>query len=241
MRVMKRLSFYRSLIICGLALGSAGLAYAQEVPPASPEGDDSLPYIEPYLPEDKPALPQDDQAEEPPRFEKPDYAHLSEEAEREARLDDLFLRIRAETDETTAELIAEEIWAVWLESGSASVNFLIRRGTAAQKKDDKKLARRMFDHVVDLRPDYAEGWSRSARLAIEEDDLSRALTDVTEALIREPRHFYALWTLGNIFEKLDRQAEALAAYEEAHQLYPALKAVKDRVNFMRQSVEGDVL
>lgn len=183
----------------------------------------------------------EEKAESDLKASQPDYSKLSKKAERAARLDKLFERLSTEDDAEDAKLIAEEIWAIWLDSGSASIDLLIRRGTAAQKKGDVTLARRMYDHVTALMPEYAEGWSRSARLAIEEEDLGRALSETTEALIREPRHFYALWTMGNLLERLGRQDAALEAYIEANRLYPELKAVKDRVTLMRGSVEGEVL
>lgn len=172
---------------------------------------------------------------------KPDYSQLTPDTERTVRLDALFERLKAETNPDTANLIAEEIWAIWLDSGSASVNFVLNRGIAAQKSGEKDLARRMFDQVTTLEPTYAEGWSRSARLATEEEDLNRALVEITQALIYEPRHFYALWTLGNIMERLGRNDDAYEAYLEANKLYPELKAVKDRVDMMRAEVDGDVL
>ena len=171
----------------------------------------------------------------------PDYSRLPESAERAVRLDALFDRLQAEDNAEAANLIAEEIWAIWLDSGSDSVNMLLRRGTAAQKRGDDRLARRMYNHVIELSPDYAEGWARSARLAYEEDDLSRALSEVTQALILEPRQFYAHWTLGNIFEKIGRTEEAYETYKEANRLYPELMPVKDRLEMMKGSIEGDVL
>ena len=176
-----------------------------------------------------------------PLNDKPDYSDLTEEAERAVRLDELFTRLQAKTNPEDANLVAEEIWAIWLDSGSDTVNFILRRGTAAQKRNDNKLARRMFDHVTTLNPDYAEGWARSSRLALEEKDLSRALNEAAQALIYEPRHFYALWTMGNVFEQLGRQDEALEAYREANKLYPELKAVKDRVGALQNDIDGDVL
>ena len=173
--------------------------------------------------------------------EKADYSDLTEEAERAAKLDSYFERLKTETNPEDANLIAEDIWAVWLDSGSDTVNFILRRGTAAQKRNDIKLARRMYDHVTTLNPDYAEGWARSSRLALEEKDLSRALNEAAQALIYEPRHFYALWTMGNVFEQLGRQDEALEAYREANKLYPELKAVKDRLGAMQSAIDGDVL
>ena len=173
--------------------------------------------------------------------DKPDYSDLTEEAERTAKLDSYFERLKAETNPEDANLIAEDIWAVWLDSGSDTVNFILRRGTSAQKRNDIKLARRMYDHVTTLNPDYAEGWARSSRLALEEKDLSRALNEAAQALIYEPRHFYALWTMGNVFEQLGRQDEALEAYREANKLYPELKAVKDRLGALQSDIDGDVL
>jgi len=173
--------------------------------------------------------------------EGPDYSHLTPKTERHARLDEIFSRLQAETDPDDANLIAEEIWALWLDSGSASIDFVLRRGSGAHKRKDHELARRMFDHVTTLSPDYAEGWARSSRLALDEKDLGRALTEAAQALVLEPRHFYALWTMGNVFEQLGRQDEALEAYREANKLYPELKAVKDRLGAMQSAIDGDVL
>ena len=174
-------------------------------------------------------------------LEKPDYSHLPESEERALRLNALFERLQAEENAEKANLIAEEIWAIWLDSGSSSVDMLLRRGTAAQKRGNDRLARRMYNHVIELAPDYAEGWARSARLAYEENDLSRALTEVTKALLLEPRQFYAHWTLGNIFEKIGRSEEAYETYKEANRLYPELMPVKERLEMMKGSIEGDVL
>ena len=172
---------------------------------------------------------------------QPDYSRLTPDEERTARLDALFERLLITEDSDTANLVAEEIWAIWLDSGSPSVNLLLKRGTAAQKKGEQDLARLMFAKVTELEPSYAEGWSRSGRLAFDERDFGKALVDITQALIYEPRHFYALWTLGNIFEQLGRTDEAFEAYSEAHKLYPALEAVEGQMNKLRKDVEGDVL
>lgn len=230
--------------------------FAQTAPP---KDGTQLPPPEPILPdEDRPETPDldtlpenlpDDPVDEngvsdftaPNIPEQPDYSKMSSAAERRARLDKLFLRLANAANEEQGELIAEEIWALWLDSGSASVNFVLRRGAAAQTNGKMKLARAMYDHTLDLMPDYAEGWARSSRLALEEKNLSRALTEAARALTLEPRHFYALWTMGNVFEQLGRNEEALEAYREANKLHPKLKAVEDRVNALRSSLEGDVL
>lgn len=209
-----------------------------------PPGFEDIPDIDIPQPEDPQlgmAETPNATAETPLLTERPDYSELSELEERKEKLDALFLRLQGAETEESAGLIAEEIWAIWLDSGSQSVNLLLRRGTAAQKRGDKSLARRMYNHVTSLSPEFAEGWARSARLSLEEEDFSRALSDVTQALILEPRQFYAHWTLGNIFERVGRNEAAFQAYQEAARLYPELKAVKDRLKMIEKSVEGDVL
>ncbi|MEM9600180.1 MAG: tetratricopeptide repeat protein, partial [Pseudomonadota bacterium] len=172
---------------------------------------------------------------------QPDYSRLSAGEERAARLDDMFARlVEAETEEA-GRLIAEEIWAIWLDSGSASVNLIIRRGTGAQSSGNIEMARIMFDHVTRLAPGFAEGWARSSRLSLEEGDFSRAVGEAVQALSLEPRHFYALWTLGNVLEQMGRTEEALDAYREANRLYPALETVSDRISALELRMGGAVL
>ena len=166
---------------------------------------------------------------------------ITSEAERTQKLDELFETLAATEDENDANLVAEEIWAVWLRSGSASIDYVLMRGNTAQKSGDLDLAARMYDHVIRLEPEYAEAWVRSGRVALETGDFGQAIHDITQGLIYEPRHFYALWTLGNIFEKLGQNDEAFEAYTEALKLYPALKAVKDRVEYLSSAVEGEAL
>ncbi|MEP3655426.1 MAG: hypothetical protein ABJO36_11075 [Litorimonas sp.] len=171
----------------------------------------------------------------------PDYSKLSPKAERAARLNDLFVKLAERDDEESANLVAEEIVAIWTESGSASVNLLLRRGSEATAKGDAKLARKMYNYAVDLSPEYAEAWARSARLALTQKQYNRALNESLKTLQLEPRHFYTLWTLGNVFEVLNRQDEALEAYREANRLYPELKAVKERLEQLEIEIGGTVL
>ena len=176
-----------------------------------------------------------------PESLEPDYSKLSPKAERAARLDDLFKKLAEREEEEDAKLVAEEIMAIWIDSGSASVNLLLRRGSDASAKGNPKLARKMYNYAVDLSPDYAEAWARSSRLAFARKDYNRALNESLKTLTLEPRHVCTLWTLGNVFEALGRSDEALEAYREANRLYPALKVVKDRLDVLEGEVEGSVL
>ena len=235
------MSMRQVLFIIIFIVFGAGSAFAQEakpktdLPPLAP-----APKVQPKT--STPDANPDANPEANPETPKggKDLTVRSEE-DRVRMLADLFVNLKAATDEEEASLIAEEVWAVFLQSGSASVDFLLHRGIAAQNRGDNKLARRMYDHVLRLQPNYAEGWSRSGRLAAEEEDLSRAVSDTTQALILEPRHFYALWTLGNILETLERPDDAFEVYAEANKLYPEHKQIKERVELLKESAKGKAL
>ncbi len=217
-----------------------------ELPPPEPL---QIPPIEDFNPETDPEVTPLDETPEVgiegedivPEDIAPDYSKLSPRAERAAKLDDLFAKLAEREDEESANLVAEEITAIWTESGSASVNLLLRRGSEAAAKGDAKLARKMYNHAVDLSPEFAEGWARSARLALTQKQYNRALNESLKALALEPRHFYTLWTLGNVLEVLNRPDDALETYREANRLYPELKVVKDRLAELENEVEGTVL
>ncbi len=211
-----------------------------DLPPEIPEGDpldpdasDDVETIMPGLPE---PLSEEELAED-----APDYSQLSRQAERAARLDDMFARLQAAESEASAKLIAEEIWAVWVRSGSPSVDFTLRRAAAAQARGDGATARALYDVVTELQPDFAEGWARSARLALAEEDYSRAIGDAVRALQYEPRHYYALWTMANVLERMGKADQALEAYREANRIYPELKSVKDRLETLEAQLSGGVL
>lgn len=214
--------------------------------PPQPRIDDGVPDLPP--PEFLPEVDPDAEAPETtppvaptPDIEVPDYSRLSSKAERAIRLDGLFERLAEADNEETSQLISEEIYALWLDSGSPSVNLVLRRGGAAHTAKDLELARALFDHVTVLEPEFPEGWARSARLALEEQDYERAISESVRALTYEPRHFYALWTLGNVLDRLGRVEEALDAYQEAARIHPQLTAVTERVTALERQLGGSLL
>jgi len=212
-------------------------------PPPLP-GEPLAPTIPSPEPDPEPDTPTDDIIIAPDLPPAPDYTALPPRAERDARLVALFDRLSSLDDTSEVErakLVSEEIWALWQDSGSPSVNYLLVRADEAQKTGELSKTRRFLDQMTLLEPDFTEAYARSARLALDEGNYNRAIRDTTEALTREPRHFYALWTLGNVLERLGKNEEALEVYREANALFPLLGGVKTRLDALEGSVLGDVL
>lgn len=119
-----------------------------------------------------------------------------------------------------AQFIEKDVWDAWLYEGGATTDILMERGLDAQENGDNSLARDMYDRVILIEPDYAEVWHRRAALFFADGKYDEALADFEEALEREPRHFGAWTGLGVLFEAIDQNAAAIAAYREALAIYP---------------------
>lgn len=159
-------------------------------------------------------------------------------ASREAVLRDLFDRLRGAEDEENAELIAAAIEKIWLQSGSDTVDLLMSRVTQLMQKEELDVALNILDSVVEIAPDYAEGWNRRATVLFLKRDFRRSLDDLRHVLALEPRHFKAINGLGLIMQELGDKKAALKAFRQALRVYPRLSETKQIERELAREVEG---
>ncbi len=152
--------------------------------------------------------------------------------------DEMFEKLKNAPSESEANDRAMDIWASWMESGSATVDIAMERATAAQAAGDNDTARALLDRVILIQPDYAEAWNRRASIFLTEENYPEALRDLNEALKHEPRHFGAWAGLGMLFESMDAQEEALEAYREALAVYPLMPSAKKAAGRLSKQAEG---
>ncbi|MEZ5937881.1 MAG: tetratricopeptide repeat protein [Hyphomonadaceae bacterium] len=150
-------------------------------------------------------------------------------------------KLKTITNEAEAGQLEEEIWDAWLVSGSPTVDILMRRGLDALEAQDTDLARDMFDRVILIKPDYAEGWNRRALLFFNDGKFTEAIYDLEQALTYEPRHFGAWIGLAMIFEQIEKPQAALEAYRKALEIYPLAQAAKQGEARLVNAVEGRAL
>ncbi|MBB3997470.1 hypothetical protein [Aureimonas pseudogalii] len=234
------------LLASSLLVGGTALAPAQDVP--SPEigrAQDAPPPGAPTLPNGpeaaspaEPGSPAIAPPALPPALPVPtDPARPA--ASRAERLDTLFAELKREADPDKAGVIAARIQAEWLDSGSATIDLLMGRAAQAASRKDMAAALDLLDQTIVLAPDYAEGWNRRATLQYGADRFDLSIADVEATLKREPRHFGALAGLATMYEELGRRREALATYERALAIYPALKAAQDSVIKLADELAGE--
>ena len=170
--------------------------------------------------------------------ETPDKTPRPPRGDRTKNLDFLFEALKAAPDADSAKLVEGRIWALWIASGSDTADLLMSRVKQATDAKDTKLAIRLLDAVIELRPDYVEAWNRRATIHFSNKDYGRSLADIRQVLAREPRHFGALTGLGVIMQEFNEDKFALEAFRKALAVNPHLSKVPDFVKTLTEKVEG---
>ncbi len=159
-------------------------------------------------------------------------------AARAKLLDDLYAHLATAEDQVHAQPIMDAIEKLWLYSGSDTINVLMDRAAAAINAKQLSLALKLLDAVVELAPDYAEGWNRRAYVHFSENDTGRALGDLRRVLALEPNHYKALEGLGQILKDIGQKKAALKAFKELLQVNPNFQGAQQAAEELQREVEG---
>jgi len=136
------------------------------------------------------------------------------------RLDGLFEELQDVDSRRAATRIEAEIWRIWTETDNEPVRSLMASAARAMERENYSAALGRLDTVVQIAPDYAEGWNRRATVRYLVGDYKGSLEDIERVLELEPRHFGALAGRGLCLVELDRLEGALEAFNAALEVNP---------------------
>ena len=126
-------------------------------------------------------------------------------------------------------------------SGSDTSDLLMSRALQAMQGKSYPLALEVLDAIVDLQPDWAEGWNKRATVRWLAGDSKGSMADIAETLKLEPRHLGALSGLGAILEEAGQREEALRVYQRGLDIAPNYGPMKDAVKRLKAAVAGQTL
>ena len=173
---------------------------------------------------------------EPPGGPAP--AITPQDEKKGATLDTLFEDLAQAPDAKSALPVVARIQRIWMTSGSATVDLLMRRSALAIKGKELGLALDLADMVVRLSPEYAEGYNRRATIHYLNGDFGAAIKDIERVLALEPRHWGAMSGLGIILRRLDREDEALVTFQEVLRLNPHAQNARKAVEALDKKAAG---
>ena len=135
--------------------------------------------------------------------------------QRDARLPALFDKLKSAESLEAAQPVEAEIWTIWAQSEDDDVNLLMGLGVNAMAREDYGTALELFDKMVEVAPDFAEGWNKRATVLYLVGEFERSHADVETVLKLEPRHFGALSGLGLLYIAEGDGQKALDAFRPA--------------------------
>ncbi len=140
----------------------------------------------------------------------------------QAKIDQLFARLKRARSESEGRMIELELWQYWTKSGNSRIEDLMRRAHFLAQQGDLELSVRLLDRVVVERPGFVDGWNRRANVFYLMRRYNEALYSIAKVLDLEPRHFGALTGKAFINISKGRWQEALECLRRAVEIHPFL-------------------
>ena len=153
------------------------------------------------------------------------------------RLDGLFKQLKETKDDAEARGLETQIWAIWTRSDNEDVNQLMEVGSLAMAGQKFEIALNAFNRIIELAPNFAEGWNKRATLYYLMGNYPASLADIKRTLELEPRHFGALSGLGLVNVELEHDEAALAAFERALAVDPHLDSANKNAEALRERIK----
>lgn len=158
------------------------------------------------------------------------------------RLDDLFAELQAldKRRDDRADTLQGRIWRIWYEHERPEITEIMGAGLGALADERHREAVDAFTRVVELDPEYAEGWNRRATTYYQMGRFRDSLNDIERVLELEPRHFGAWAGRGLCLRELGRNEAAIESFERALEINPHLDHVYVEILRLRARMDEDV-
>ena len=154
------------------------------------------------------------------------YSLASPADQNDPALDDLFEQLAITTSDEEASNITREIWQRWTANDDPDVSQLMQIGIRALNYSTYRKALQSFDRVIEIAPEFAEGWNKRATLYYHIKEYRRSIDDIKKTLRLEPRHFGAWSGLGLVSIAQENYAGALAAFKKALSINPHIPNIR---------------
>lgn len=153
-------------------------------------------------------------------------------------LPELFAALKTAHSQSEAEPYVAEIWRRWsyVPDYEASVRML--RGLAHMQAGDLNAAISEFDVLVEMAPDFAEGWNRRATAYFYIGEFEKSVLDIQKTLALEPRHFGALSGLAMIYNELGKDEAALIVLKKVREINPNTPMIDENIKTLQEHIKG---
>ena len=163
--------------------------------------------------------------------------------ERNNKLDKLFDELKNTKDESSAQVIENEIWEIWSIHPSDDrrgfrLTELLIQGTRLMNMRELSKAYEVFTKVITVESDWAEAWNKRATVLYLMEQYESSLADIEITLVLEPRHFGALSGQALNYIELNLYEKAIKSYKSAQKIYPLLDSAKKMIPELQELINN---
>ena len=126
-----------------------------------------------------------------------------------------------------ASIVEQEIWSLWsTHPTDEKLTARLEEGSMFIRNQQPKRAREIFTEVINLDENWAEAWNKRATVLYMLGEFQKSQDDIDQVLALEQRHFGALAGQGLVNIQLKNYEKAIRSYEQAQEIYPAMRSPK---------------
>ena len=141
-------------------------------------------------------------------------------------LDRLFLDLKKNIPSKSVN-IEQKIWLLWSTHPSdEKLTSLLDEGSRLVQDQKFYKAISIFTDVIEIDPTWAEAWNKRATVFYMVGEFQKSQNDIDKVLALEQRHFGALAGQGLVNIQLKNYEKAIRSYEQAQEIYPAMRSPK---------------
>jgi len=149
----------------------------------------------------------------------------------------LLVNALRDDDRDVRDHAEQAMWRIWSRSGNPEVDRLYQKGIAQMEAGDLQQSIVTFTRIIELKPDFAEGWNKRATLYFLVGEMRKSLADCDEVMKRNPYHFGALAGYVQIYVRLEYYDRALDYSRRALLINPNMDGVRSLMEMIERTLE----
>ena len=166
--------------------------------------------------------------------------------ERKNELDKLFTQLENAKDLSSAKIVENKIWEIWLIHPSDDrrgfrLTELLTQGSRLMNRKQFSKAYKIFTQIIAAEPDWAEAWNKRATVLYLMKEYESSLADIKITLVLEPKHFGALSGQALNYIELNLYEKAIDSYKNAQKIYPIMDGAKKMIPELEELIKDQVV
>ncbi len=128
----------------------------------------------------------------------------------------------------------QALWQIWHRSGDEAVDALLQEGIEAMQRGHYQVAVDVFTRVIELAPNFAEGYNKRATTYYLMQRYEESIADCERTIALNPHHFGALSGAGLCYLSQRNLTKALEFFERAVVVNPNMPQIQQYIEDIRR-------